>query len=259
MRIRNYVCRAMIFVAVGAMAALSGCNSTDPLPAPVSGFEIITPITEVGIPVKFSNLSTNSATYLWDFGDGTDSTSMIAPEHTYLDPGTYTVSLTATTEDNQTSTETKDITVGERHLIELDVLTFSNVDDQGVPWNEDGSPPNAVMIFGPATEVNAFLNGTSSDLPNTYISPVIDSIGVDPNAPPLFIPLQDQDVITLTNEDFIFAILNVVSDTDISVLDGIQFNPITSLPFTLISENDKVSYFSAAFRGFTFDFVYQVE
>lgn len=43
---------------------------------------------------KFSNTSTNSASYIWDFGDGTTSTEL-APLHTFTGSGTYTVTLRA--------------------------------------------------------------------------------------------------------------------------------------------------------------------
>ncbi len=44
--------------------------------------------------VTFTNLSMNATTYLWNFGDGTNS-SETNPVHTYAAPGTYTVELTA--------------------------------------------------------------------------------------------------------------------------------------------------------------------
>ena len=45
--------------------------------------------------VQFTDSSTNSPTsWLWDFGDGETSVEQ-SPSHTYTDPGTYTVSLTA--------------------------------------------------------------------------------------------------------------------------------------------------------------------
>ena len=52
------------------------------------------PVTD---PVfQFSNSSTGADTYLWNFGDGTNS-SATSPSHTYPQtPGNYTVTLTAT-------------------------------------------------------------------------------------------------------------------------------------------------------------------
>ena len=44
--------------------------------------------------VQFTNLSTNSNIFYWDFGDGTISTDM-SPSHTYFSYGNYTVSLIA--------------------------------------------------------------------------------------------------------------------------------------------------------------------
>jgi uncharacterized protein (TIGR02145 family) len=47
------------------------------------------------LTVTFTNNSVNAASYLWDFGDGNNS-SVTNPVHPYLSWGTYTVSLTAT-------------------------------------------------------------------------------------------------------------------------------------------------------------------
>jgi gliding motility-associated-like protein len=61
------------------------------------------------VNVNFTNNTTFnsaipvSATYLWDFGDGTTSTDQ-NPAHTYTTVGTYTVTLTATTADGCTQT-----------------------------------------------------------------------------------------------------------------------------------------------------------
>jgi gliding motility-associated-like protein len=44
----------------------------------------------------FSNQSVGGASFIFDFGDGTTATSPPAsPTHTYVNPGTYTVTLTA--------------------------------------------------------------------------------------------------------------------------------------------------------------------
>ncbi len=43
----------------------------------------------------FSNLSTNSNNYVWDFGDGSPSSITNSPYHTFLNPGTYEIWLKA--------------------------------------------------------------------------------------------------------------------------------------------------------------------
>ena len=48
-----------------------------------------------GFTVTFTNNSTNSTSYMWDFGDGSTSTDK-DPVHTYAAEGDYTVTLTAT-------------------------------------------------------------------------------------------------------------------------------------------------------------------
>jgi PKD repeat protein len=53
-----------------------------------------TGILEVGQAIMFSNLSKNTDTQSWDFGDGAVSTAS-SPSHIYPKPGQYTVSLTA--------------------------------------------------------------------------------------------------------------------------------------------------------------------
>ncbi len=50
--------------------------------------------TVSGLTVTFTNSSTNSTGYIWDFGDGTSSFD-VDPVHTYTDAGNYTVTLIA--------------------------------------------------------------------------------------------------------------------------------------------------------------------
>jgi PKD repeat protein/subtilisin-like proprotein convertase family protein len=57
---------------------------------PVSNFASV--VTD--LEVNFTNLSENSTTYNWDFGDGNTSTQE-NPTHTYAESGNYTVTLTA--------------------------------------------------------------------------------------------------------------------------------------------------------------------
>lgn len=55
-------------------------------------------------------LNLRAVQYLWDFGDGKTSTER-NPIHEYQSPGTYTVKLTVTLEDNNTYSETTTVTV----------------------------------------------------------------------------------------------------------------------------------------------------
>ncbi|HKR07482.1 MAG TPA: PKD domain-containing protein [Bacteroidia bacterium] len=56
--------------------------------------------------VSFNNLSLNTVSYLWDFGDGITSTAQ-NPSHIYNIPGDYTISLTAWDSAGCTATEVK--------------------------------------------------------------------------------------------------------------------------------------------------------
>lgn len=66
------------------------------VPAPIPDFAASSPGGQLPVTVEFSNLTTGVVTsYLWDFGDGETST-LPNPAHTYVTPGSFTVSLTAT-------------------------------------------------------------------------------------------------------------------------------------------------------------------
>ena len=82
--------------------------------APVADFTASSPVC-VGTPVTFTNISqlgwgsTQFSQMQWDFGDGNTST-LITPTHTYLNPGTYTVSLTVKS-DSSCVAKTKTMTI----------------------------------------------------------------------------------------------------------------------------------------------------
>ncbi|MBA5793482.1 PKD domain-containing protein [Flavobacterium sp. xlx-214] len=75
------------------------------------------------MPISFDNLSTeNNGTaivnYLWDFGDGTTS-STFEPTHTYTTEGAYTVKLTVTNSCNCASVYEMDIYVKDAKAFEI--------------------------------------------------------------------------------------------------------------------------------------------
>jgi len=79
---------------------------------PVADFSADYTYTFVGNPVQFTDLSDKVPTsWSWNFGDGSVS-AVQNPSHTYLQPGTYPVSLTATNYfGSDTETKTGYITV----------------------------------------------------------------------------------------------------------------------------------------------------
>ncbi|MFN0202068.1 MAG: PKD domain-containing protein [Bacteroidia bacterium] len=92
------------FTAVG----IGGCNTTVSLgDAAVSDttfgdFSSSAPIDSIllvpNATITFTDETSNSTAWLWDFGDGTTSAEH-NPVHTYQTPGEYTVTLTVTNED----------------------------------------------------------------------------------------------------------------------------------------------------------------
>ena len=83
--------------------------------------------------VSFTNLSTNcSQSYLWNFGDpnsGAQNTATSAnPIHTFSSPGTYTVSLQASSPCSQAGIHTQIIKILDNQITSTDVSCFDGND-----------------------------------------------------------------------------------------------------------------------------------
>jgi PKD repeat protein len=90
--------------------------------------------------INFTNLSENSDRYEWNFGDvnsGTENSSTeVKPSHTYKNPGSYNVSLTAhnTKSDlNSTFYETVIIMEPAPTIADFEIANFDNLKEQSVP------------------------------------------------------------------------------------------------------------------------------
>jgi PKD repeat protein len=85
-------------------------SNTAPIPVinPPSCSMLVCNISAVGS--TDSNVG-DTITYLWNFGDGTATSTSSAPSHSFPAAGTYTMSLTATDGWLRTATITRDITV----------------------------------------------------------------------------------------------------------------------------------------------------
>ncbi len=92
-----------------------------------------------GLTVNFTNISENVVTYSWDFGDGNTSTEE-NPSHTYAGEGTYTVVLTATSEDGLVVETSQEVTVEipvDTSLYTIVFVTDDALDDDQIGWIEE--------------------------------------------------------------------------------------------------------------------------
>ena len=83
---------------------------------------------------KFANLSCCSNSYLWDFGDGTPTSTLTSPVHTYTTFNTYTVTLIASNGSQSDTTE-------------LEVFPYANVltGDFNIVYDGDSVRFNAII------------------------------------------------------------------------------------------------------------------
>jgi PKD repeat protein len=102
----------------------------------------------------------------WDFGDGTTGVRGDNPEHTYTEPGTYSVTLTASTLDNRTATKTKPVAIKPPRL-SVDV-SFPSKGEVGV-----GVPDTKLQ---PGEQLTARVRVAASD---DGVGP-LDTVTVDP-------------------------------------------------------------------------------
>ena len=210
-----------ISLAILVGAFISSCNETDPLPISMADFKVTSISPEIDIPVQFENLSLNSSSYSWDFGDGTFDSLTIDPEHTYDTPGSYAVVLTAYTNDGQKSDAVYDVDVGQRYLTGMYIFNINMNDADGNPWDEDGSGPDVLYQLGPT-------DATSLD---ELVFVFIDSLNVGIFQTPIGITtdnLVPNDYELLDKEYFILLeeMDTVDNEPVFRYMADVMFNPV---------------------------------
>ena len=68
-------------------------------------------VTVTGLTITIANHTRGAGRFAWAFGDGTAS-SATSPDHTYAGPGTYTVTLIATSTSGAFDRQATQVTVG---------------------------------------------------------------------------------------------------------------------------------------------------
>ena len=209
------------YLAMIIVLFIVSCSEKDPFPLPQSSFDVFTISPEKDLPVRFENRSTNAATYEWNFGDGSAVSTEIAPIHTYEESGEFIVSLTSFSEDDQKSTETRVIKIGDRYLTGMYIININMKDGNGDPWDEDGSGPDVLMQLGPVDFES------EDEIEGFYV----DSLNVGQFQTPIGISTLDllSPDYKLLDEDF-FILLEEVDTVDnepvYRQMIELNFNPV---------------------------------
>lgn len=115
---------------------------------PVPSFDY----TSSSLELTFYNTSLQSASYVWDFGDGETSTEE-NPVHAYDSSGAYTVTLTATNDDGSISkTTTKVVTAWSGPIIKLTGELFGHSGS----WGDNPETQISAAVDG---DVTTFVDG----------------------------------------------------------------------------------------------------
>jgi PKD repeat protein len=130
-----------LFIAISIMViSLSSCE--DPI-LPTADFTFSPAEVEIYQEVTFTNTSSDSDSFAWDFGDGESSTEE-NPTHVYTTGGTYTVKLIASNIEGS-ETAIKDITVTvPANVYTLDDVQYDITTDMF--WYQSAMPGSSAYI-----------------------------------------------------------------------------------------------------------------
>ncbi|SMB80169.1 PKD domain containing protein [Hymenobacter roseosalivarius DSM 11622] len=158
------------------LAHLVACTSDapDPHPALTATFAASRTVVEVNEAVTFTEAPAQAARYVWDFGNGQTAT-VAAPSVTYAATGTFTVTLTTYSADNQATATSQVIRVGKRYLREVRITALPFLTPAGLGWDVGGSGPDVFVQLhptavaeAPATKTSILSNVTPASLPLTF-------------------------------------------------------------------------------------------
>lgn len=106
---------------------------------PTALFAFLPPSPNMGDTVTFQNLCTNAITYKWNFGDGTDSSTLINPQHIFANTGTYAVKLIAY---NGSLSDTVTINIRINPINQTYTFSGNGNWDNAANWVNNAIPPS---------------------------------------------------------------------------------------------------------------------
>ncbi|MBM3452489.1 MAG: T9SS type B sorting domain-containing protein [Bacteroidetes bacterium] len=196
---------------------------------PVADFIIDNNIGCASFEVNFENFSTESDSYLWDFGNGDTSSTVFSPTIVYDVPGVYVVNLFVT-DSICLLTDTALITV--TVLDEIQLNTPDNF--------ELCSPVELNLVANSFGTASYFIWSTSPNFTDTLNTSLSDSIlTITPNGPTIYYVLAGNSgcfSIDSTVVDFIGASVILGGNTNLCLGDS------TTLTVSNLNPNISFSY-----------------
>lgn len=139
-----------------------------------SGTKAVFSYVADGFKVNFTNFSTGATSYAWDFGDGSDSSTLKGPTHIFPKKGQFLVKLTARNE-SETSTFIDTVLItGPNIKIDGDFTDWTYVGYNTVNDAGTGGTILAIKTYASAGYLNFYLEGTP-DCSLTVMDLYIDS------------------------------------------------------------------------------------
>lgn len=177
---------------------------------PQSGFTGI----QTGPDYSFTNTSTDAMEYLWDFGDGNESTEE-SPSHLYDNGGTYTVTLIATNSCGSDTTSLEiDVVAPPVASFKANntngcsplVVEFQNLstgEGNGYFWEFEGGDPSTSTEINPVVTYNQggqyTVKLTVTNIAGESVATEINYVTVLPDPTAGFSALGDLETVTFTN------------------------------------------------------------
>lgn len=195
----------------------NGCEHVYSREVEVKGVPVVlftvTPSESNPLLVSFVNQSSGGVSFLWDFGDGTQSTE-VSPLHAYTAPGIYRIELTATSADGCNSRFAQDIEVGKLDRdISIDSLWLSaNMDAAKLLVSNNGNI--GVSSF------QIILTANEEVVADTIISTLLNSGQTQEIEVPLTLTGEE-----LINRNYLCASVNLVAYEDAQPADNDKCTP----------------------------------
>ena len=150
------------------MAITVSCKKKDTS----SGTKAVFSYIADGFKVNFTNFSTNSTDYVWDFGDQKEGSTQSNPMHVFSNKGQYLVKLTAKNLSETSIFSDTVLIIGPNIKIDGDFTDWTYVEYTHVNAAGTGGTLLGVKTFASSTYINFYLEGTANlnlDIMDLYL------------------------------------------------------------------------------------------